>query len=212
MTGIRVIFFFCQFDNAESLTARTILGSLTRQCLNAESMPKAVEARLANLFDNGLPDLDDLEVLFVDQIAALKSCSIIIDGIDECAKAERNVVFGALRKVANASPRHFKIFVASRPQVGVEIEKFFKFRHQKSMDSPKVHADITRYIKIVLEEKRDDGELQVGNPELIAEIEDTLVSSAHGMLVNHKGVELRCLLTPLGIFWSRFRYVLSANR
>ena len=181
-----MIFFFCQFDNAASLTARTILRSLTKQCLNAENMPKTVEARLAKLFNNGPPDLDDLEALFVDQITTSKSRSIIIDGIDECAIVERNVLFTALRKVADRSSRRFKIFIASRPQVGLEIERFFKFYHHKSMDSPAVHADISRYIKNVLEEKRDGGDLKVVHPELIAEIEDALVSGAQGMLVNHK--------------------------
>ncbi|KAI9786684.1 MAG: hypothetical protein M1839_006235 [Geoglossum umbratile] len=179
-TETGVIFFFCQFDNAESLTARAILGSLTRQCLNAETMLKTVEARLAKLFDNGLPDLDDLQALFVDQITALKSCSIVIDGIDECAKAERNILFTALRKVADCSSRRFKIFIASRPQVGFEIKRVFKSCHYKSMDSPEVHADIAKYIKNVLKEKKDSGDLQVGL-ELVEEIEDILVSSAYGM-------------------------------
>jgi ankyrin repeat domain-containing protein 50 len=132
-------------------------------------------------FDNGLPDSDDLQAFFVNQITATKSCFIVVDGIDECAAAERNVLFTALRQVVQHSPRHFKIFIASRPQVGLEVGRFFKSYYHKSMDSPEVHADIARYIKMVLGEKRDNGDLQVGNPELVVEIEDTLVNSAHGM-------------------------------
>ncbi|KAH0537546.1 hypothetical protein FGG08_005681, partial [Glutinoglossum americanum] len=186
LTGIGVIFFFCQFDNAPSLTARTILGSLTKQCLNIENMSKTTEAHLAKLFKNGPPDLDDLEALFVDQIAASESHFIVIDGVDECAKAERNVLFTALSKLVGCSLRSLKIFVASRPQVGLEIGRFFKFRHHVSMSSPEAYTDITKYIKSDLEAKRKSGDLKVGNSELIAEIEDALVSGAQGMSVNYE--------------------------
>jgi hypothetical protein len=71
--GIGVIFFFCQFDNAASLSARAILGSLTKQCLDAKNMSKPVEARLAKMLKSGPPDSDDLEALFVDQVRASKS-------------------------------------------------------------------------------------------------------------------------------------------
>ncbi|KAI9765660.1 MAG: hypothetical protein M1840_007217 [Geoglossum simile] len=181
--GAGVIFFFCQFDNAASLTARTILGSLTRQCLDIKNMSKTIEARLMKLLGSGLPDLDELEALFIDQITALKSRFIIIDGVDECTRDEHNVLFTALSKVAGCSSRSFKILIASRPQVGLEIKRFFKSYHHVSMDSPGAHADIARYIKSDLEAKRENGDLKVRNPELIAEIEDVLVSGAQGMFL-----------------------------
>ncbi|KAH0562468.1 hypothetical protein GP486_002842 [Trichoglossum hirsutum] len=180
-TAIRVIFFFCQFDNMASLTARGILGSLTKQCLNAEIMPDTVEARLTSLFSNGSPDLDDLEALFVDQVVASKGCFIVIDGVDECAKAERNAIFTALHKITDRPQSSHKIFIASRPQVGLEIERLFKSHHQISTDSPHVYTDITKYIKFTLEEKKGSGDLKVGHTGLMGEIEDVLAREAQGM-------------------------------
>jgi hypothetical protein len=147
-------------------------------------MPATVEARLALLFSNDSPDLDDLEALFVDQVVASKGSFIVIDGIDECAKAERNAIFTALSKIADRCQPGYKIFIASRPHVGLEIERFFRSRHQKSTDSPHVFTDIEKYIKSTLKEKKDSGDLIVGRSELMAEIEDVLVREAQGMSVN----------------------------
>ena len=209
-----VIFFFCQFDNAASLRARTILGSLIRQILtgqklNAQKMPESFEKRLIDLFQNEPPDSEHLENFFVDELATSKIRFVVIDGIDECMKNERNILFAVFRKIALHSSHSIKIFIASRPQIGHEIKRSFKLRHQRSMSSPEVDADIATYIKSVLEEKRNNEELNIGRLD-ITEIEDALVSGALGMLVVHELNSNVIPLTATGIFWFIFRSVTSA--
>lgn len=210
-----MIFFFCQFDNAASLTARTILGSLIRQILtaqnlNAQKMPESFEKRLIDLFQNESPDSEHLETFFIAELATSKIRYVVIDGIDECMKNERNILFAVFRKIALHSSHRIKIFIASRPQIGHEIKRSFKIHHRRSMGSPEVDDDIVTYIKAVLEEKRKNDELSIGSSELITEIEDALMSGAQGMSVTHELNSNVVPLTATGIFWFIFRSVTSA--
>jgi hypothetical protein len=88
------------------------------------------------------------------------------------------MIFKALRRL-----RSLKIFLTCRPKLSSKIQKYFKFSHFRSMDSPEVHADVGRYISQVLRERRDSGDLEVSSPEALSEIEETLVSLSHGRSV-----------------------------
>lgn len=49
------------------------------------------------------------------------------------------------------------------------------------MSSPEAHLSMDRYIKDVLAEKKENGNLVVGNSELLSEISVALTEEANGM-------------------------------
>lgn len=140
---------------------------------------------LTKLFADGSPDAEDLRPLLQEVVDKSHTHFIVIDAIDECVKAERDTLLTVLRTTAESSRASLKIFIASRPDIGPEIERTFKTYHHKSMNSVGLHSDIATYIKDILIEKKESGDLKVGRLALVEEIQDMLIKGAQGMLVYH---------------------------
>ena len=111
---------------------------------------------------------------------------IVIDAIDECKKDERTVLLDFLRKVTLLTKPIFKIYLATRDDVGEEIRKISKTFYHLPMSSPEVSQDIATYIEGVIEEKKDKGDIVVRDPNLFVEIRDALIKGAQGMCVSHE--------------------------
>ncbi len=216
----RVAYFFCQSDNAESLSASIILSALVRQLLDINTLPESVETCLMNLLKIPCPEAQDLGILFKDVLVTTKYSSIFIDAIDECSKSEWEVLLEVLRDIVVSCSGVVRIFLAVRQGIAKDVGKIFKSHYQVTMSSSKVNSDIKTYIRDVLAEKRDSEKLVVGKPELINEITDALVCGANGMLVYHTAFLLRVLteagsfgwLSKLKIYAARFVTMIFAKR
>ena len=175
-----VLFFFCQHDKPESLSARAILGSLIRQCLDANSMPKQIEARLERLCGDS-PDCEDLGDFMEDILTVSSEQLIMIDAIDECETSQRDILLSTLRRLKNSRKVKPKIFLTSGLHIGAELKRALHIDHYISMASPEVHTDIKTYIEDVIAERVGNGDLVVGQPQLITEIQKALITGAGGM-------------------------------
>ncbi|MCJ1349212.1 hypothetical protein MMC31_007448, partial [Peltigera leucophlebia] len=179
----RVVYFFCEFDNAESLCASTILSTLIRQFLDAKTLPESIETCLANLLKVRNPEARDLGALLKNVLVMTKYNFIFIDAIDECAKSEWEVLLEVLQDILISCSSVVKVFLAVRQGTLEEMEKVCEWHYQATMSSSKVNSNIKTYIEDVLAERKDCGKLVVGNPELINEITDALVREANGMFL-----------------------------
>lgn len=181
----RILYFFCEFDNDESLCASTILSSLVRQCLDAQSLPQSIESRLANLLQVSSPEAKELGVLLRDVLQVVAKASFIfIDAIDECKKFERSILLKVLQDLKISCSSKVKIFLAVRQGIVEEVEKMCKPCCQATMSCIEANLDIMTYIGDILTERKESGALVVGNPKLLDEIKDALVQEANGMLVS----------------------------
>jgi hypothetical protein len=129
------------------------------------------------------PDAEELEPVLKDVADASQTHFIMIDGFDECHKADRDVVLAVLHRVMLSSRAVIKVFFASREDIGRDIQKTFKTCYRGTMNCQEAHADLTSYIEEIIMEKVDQGDLVVSNSELICDIQDALVRGACGMLV-----------------------------
>lgn len=179
---VSVGFFFCQHDRLESLEARTILGSLVRQFLTVETMSETMREHLERLCTNPSFSDDEMELLLKCAVDTSRKYFIVIDGFDECSPQDRRFILSILRETSS-SPSIIKIFISSRHDSGREIEKAFDFVYSRTMNCQEAHRDIEIYIKTTIEERRSMGDLVVGDPELLHEIEEALIRGARGMLV-----------------------------
>ena len=195
----RVIYFFCQFDRAESLSASIILSSLVRQLLDTKTLSKSIEASVENLLKVPCPEAQELGILLKDVLVITKCNFIFIDAIDECSKPEWEVLLDVLRDIVVSCSSVVKVFLAVRQGIAEEVGNAFACHYQATMDSSEANADIRTYIQNVLAEKVDRKKLVVGNPELVNEITDVLVQEANGMLVCHTKLLLRVLM-EIGFF------------
>jgi hypothetical protein len=175
-----IAFFFCQFNNAESLMARNITGALIRQCISADTLSQTVEAKLIKLFKSASPDAEDLEELFLDVVRASKAVKMVIDGLDECSRPARIVVLKLLHRLLSSQPI-VKVFLSSRNSMIGDIATVFDTCLQLTMDCEEALADIPLYVNSIIEEKMEAGELEVGSDQLVQDIRNTLIQESNGM-------------------------------
>lgn len=151
--------------------------------MKPETLPKDVEAQLTKLFEEGAPDVEELGSLLEVVASATGRHFLVIDALDECAKADRDAVLAVLRRLSNTSNNTFKIFLTSGESIRTEIGENFTSYHHMTMKSPEVNADIKTYVEDVIGEKIEKGDLKIGTLALIADVCDALVEGAQGMLV-----------------------------
>lgn len=168
--------FFCQYDDYESLKARTIIGSLIRQTL--ASLP-------AEAFDN--LDTTEFTMLpademfqYIQKLLALhrKQCFIILDGMDECDQEELKTVTHFLEDILAANTT-FHVFCSSRPDLYRHISGVLQPKYNISCSES--NPEILRYIEDELGRRLESEDLCLGDPGLILNIRDALSKGSQGM-------------------------------
>ncbi|KAI4246112.1 MAG: hypothetical protein L6R40_002064 [Gallowayella cf. fulva] len=170
-------FFFCRFDDQESLKARTIVGSLARQLV--KDLPED-EFRG---FSRETPIVEFLE----NTLSKTRQYFIILDGLDECNQAQVLETCGLLDSLLNLPQLHIKIFWCSRPNVvngpllNLPSQQHISLESVESQGQ--IASDIGRLIEVTLDESLDGDspQLQLGDPTLILTIFQHLENEAHGI-------------------------------
>ncbi|KAK4451255.1 ankyrin repeat-containing domain protein [Podospora aff. communis PSN243] len=174
-----VAFFFCRHDVSESLNAQTVIGSLTRQILQAVAVLKTS----GNSGDvPRVMDSDKLLNLLVYSLAADFRAYVVLDGLDECEQGEVDAVVEFLRTVQ----AKIKLSLCVSFRVGAEsglTPPPTRFNKTAKIVIPDENPDIAGYISSQLEESVECGRLRVSDAALVLEIEDALVQGAQGMFL-----------------------------
>ena len=181
---ISVAFFLCQYDNAASLEANTILRSLLRQFLTIENMSEVVENLLLQLLKGSSSDPEEFHPLYSEVLdAACKDNPVIvIDAFDEVPRSERDVLLSVLGQTRSFTRSCTKILISSRQDIRRELETTFPDQYRRTMSCPEVDTDITTYIDLSIKDKLFKGDLLVGDPDLVPTIKDALINGSNGML------------------------------
>ncbi len=177
-----ISFFFCRDNDAESLHATTILGSLIRACLTADGLTNDVDDALSKLLSEGaVPDASDLVDVFITVSNIAQTHFVVIDGLDECPKQERAAALTVLHHVVARTRSTLKLFLSCRDDDGDDILHVFPNCHRQVMSPAHVGTDIAAFVEDVIQAKIKDEELTVGDPALVADIRKALVDGADGM-------------------------------
>ena len=170
-----VAYFFCRYDEVESLQTRTIIGSIARQ-----------------IFDHINPDIDaiaepkfgtidtDQALDYIQKLLPSNSQKyfIVIDGLDECEEKESRLLLQWLKQLL-MSKHAFHVYCSSRPDIFSWAPALLEPRWNLSMSQ--TGPDIKEYIENTLEHRLESKEFSVGDPTIILTIRDTLIEKAHGM-------------------------------
>ena len=92
-----VVYFFCRHDVSESLKARTVIGSLTRQLLfSISDLTMMIE-----LVGETSPVLNFERLFNLLQYVLPPNCKayFILDGLNECNNVERKIIILQLRQL-----------------------------------------------------------------------------------------------------------------
>lgn len=175
-----ISFFFIRFDDRQSLNAEVILKSVIRQMLNVSDIYAKVEALLDSMQLNLMSRLNEIEKLLQSVAAEFGTLYIVIDGLDECTKSERDDLLKSLHSVMKVRS-NIKLFLAGRDSVSREIQLKFPTMKHIPMDCSSAQSDIATYVEGIVQEKLKTEELIVGDPDLIEDIKTALSDGANGM-------------------------------
>ncbi|KAL9042772.1 MAG: hypothetical protein Q9214_003688 [Letrouitia sp. 1 TL-2023] len=176
-------YFFCRFDDEESLQAKNIFGSIARQLVSDLSAEVFVD------FNQGPLDGPAILKLLENSLSNNRRYFIILDGLDECNETQMREVAEALYHLLNSSSLHIKVFWSSRSNVMSWLSAKFEPQQRVHLDAvesqKQIAHDIREFINTTLEEwlDGDPPELQIWDPTLVLSIIDHLETEAHGMFL-----------------------------
>ncbi|KAJ3537024.1 hypothetical protein NM208_g6478 [Fusarium decemcellulare] len=177
-----MVFFYPRFDDMDSLKSETILRSLARQAIESAAVVDDTLPflnTLASSYGFSIPNFTQLMTMAAQKIDTLH---IIIDGLDECEKSERNQLLGALSSLTNLDSR-FQLFLASRDTLSTEIQKAFHSLNHISMSCSSARSDISNFVTSEIERLSNSEDLLVGDEGLKSDIEEALIKHADGMFL-----------------------------
>lgn len=176
-----ISYFFCQYDHEDSLQARNILGSITRQLLDSQ-IEHAKDDLLSSLHNNS-QDLSAPETIdfLASHFEDSKTYYVILDGLDECESSELRQIARAMDKLSKSRSMDLKILFAGRPELERGLFNTFDPDYKMALARKEVDSDIDQYIATTLEECLEDERLKLGDQALKSEIAEALREGSHGM-------------------------------
>lgn len=172
-------YFFCRHDDVESLNARVVIGSITRQLLQQHAQD--VQSHVSDECPC-LRDLDDLVILLKTVLPPNCVIHLVIDGLDECNDSERDQILQVLDQFQTIRLTH--VCLSFRLEADNSMRLNTKSILNCSTASiPENNPDIGYFIDAELQTCLETQRLTLGDPALIAQIRDTLLQGAQGMFL-----------------------------
>ena len=182
--GSSLGYFFCRSDEAASLKAREVMGSLARQWFedipSEEFKINQMEPYVGGLTLNIEQILSKLRLL----LPYHRHYTMVIDGLDECEYSEVNALVESIQSLIQTSKQVFKLFLTSRSDFAIRISEQLQPDCQIHISSSNNGPEISSYIELALVEALENNRLKLRDPGTILKIQDALESGAHEMLVN----------------------------
>ncbi|KAJ5540017.1 hypothetical protein N7513_008349 [Penicillium frequentans] len=181
-----VSYHVCCADMEDSLSARNIIGSLTRQLLDTQ-IEHALGIRLLAL-NKARQDFDTTDVtdFLLSNLDIDQKSFVMIDGINECNTETVREVVENIERLCQRRPGKFKILYSGRP--GMEDELFRSTgaaiaRFKISVTETKVASDMKIYIDTRLDNCLETKQLKLGDPKVILHIKRALQDGSSGMFL-----------------------------
>ena len=176
-----ISYYFCRADNEASLSARSVLGSLARQLLDAQ-IEHAEDDNLLGLYKDSR-DLNTAEVVnfLLSRLEIDKRYYLILDGLDECDSGEVEKVALSIAQLCHKRVKDFRILCAGRPELEKHLFRVIKPRYKILVTERKVESDMDLYITTILGRCLEMEQLKLGDPKLIMKISKALQEGSNGM-------------------------------
>ena len=177
-------YFFCRFDETESLKAKTIIGSIVRQLVS--DLP----ATAFRAFNQKSTDETSIISALEAMLSNTRQYFIVLDGLDECREVQIKELVEIFHGLLLSPHLHIKLFWSSRPNVLRWLPGSFLTHQRINLETvenqSRVAHDINTFVVVTLEEWLDGEapELQINDPSLIETILHRLEKEAQGMYEN----------------------------
>lgn len=173
-----VAYFFCQHDAAESLTARTVIGSLARQLLQS-----GINLDRANEVLDGRESLslDRVVDLLQNVLSADSQVYFVLDGLMHCDITEQRLILDKLRLLQDS--KSLAVCISHRTEPSSPLQALERLMSMTVFQIGDQNPEIDRFIKSELERCISSGELIVHDPVLVDDIGEKLAEGAQGMFL-----------------------------
>ena len=175
------VFFFCCFDEEESLQARIIIGSIVRQLVS--DLP----ANVFHTFNQEYTCAPGIVSFLEATLSHSRRYFILLDGLDECEEAQIKEIADILHGLLLSPHLSIKLFWSSRPNVLHWLPGRFLTQHHIDIETVenqnRVALDIRKFVHTTLEEwlEGETPELQISDPTLVLQIQHCIEKEAQGM-------------------------------
>jgi ankyrin repeat domain-containing protein 50 len=178
---VGICFAYYNYKSPEMQDLSLIISAIIKQlCRNKDTVPSAF---LRNKQESLSPSTIGNQESFALIAQQFHELFLVVDGLDECPRAQRPPVLGFLSAVVEGSPR-VKIFVTSRRETDL-VQGFGKLTAPTiELEAESVAADISKYVTDeikVLREGHNGKRLYLKSSALELEIINTLTTKAEGM-------------------------------
>jgi len=183
--------FYFDYRDQQEQTSTNIVGAILKQLLVRgevlEHVRKTYQKAKREVGGRGLR-LPDMAQMLKQAVAIIPRVFICIDALDECPPKHLLELLGSMKEVLEESPRT-RIFLTGRPQVEVEITRYFTTRLTIPV-IPKTH-DIKSYLENKLEMDPEPIAMSDG---LRADILKIIPERVSEMCVGASTVPIPCML------------------
>ena len=171
-----VAYFFCRFDDTESLRAETVIGSISRQLISNEDLHM-----LSSIDDH--PSIHKMLEVTLQALTYLRNRESIvcIDGLDDCEDRDREQILDFLNQLSTKSAGCLKVIYSIRPDNQRSTGRFLQEAELISISTLGHRVEMDRYIRQNLEEYLENGDLTLGDSNLILRVQEALRKRADGM-------------------------------
>ena len=204
--GSSLGYFFCRYDEAASLKAREVIGSLARQFFEdvptAESKFTEIDPSLGGITFDTNRVLSYMLLL----LPRHKHYVMVIDGLDECEYDEVMALVELLQSLLKSSKHVFKLFWTGRSDFATRVSAQLQPDHEIHILPSNNGPEIARFIQLALEDALESNRLKLHDPNIILNIQDALELGANEMFVitsicyNHVYIRLIRVQVPMGGF------------
>ncbi|KAF5606336.1 NACHT domain protein [Fusarium subglutinans] len=180
-----VTFFFSRFDDLESMRAETILRALVRQLVTVQDVSGRTKQVLETIRNASGDILSELSRLLTHLLSRKGPPSwVVVDGIDECQREERQVLMKVWRSMLDDGA-NVRLFITSRDHTSSIFKGASVKIQQISMNCSLAQDGMAQLVDQAVQKSLDSEELLVSDQTLISEIKNTLAKHADGMHVSH---------------------------
>ena len=175
-----VIYYFFDHSVKESLRISTFLRCILHQVIRPEKLLPSILSRLESLFPDQMnhimPDVTELEEIFLEFYRDFKIGLLLIDGLDEADVSSQENVRSFLREVQKISS--VRVLTFTHPEIDMlKVLKSVRILQIKPED---LKIDIQTFVDIKIDNHAHE-ELSVCPPALLDTVKQTLLSLADGM-------------------------------
>jgi hypothetical protein len=177
-------YFYFDFNDPKKQTLDDLCRSLITQLFeySNDAFQTVYKLYASNKDGRSPPEAKAVENALHDiLVAGTNRLYIVIDALDECPS--RDGLLRWMKEVIALSPNHVSILTTSRREQDIVISLQDVALAAVNMEKAAVDADIRCHVVHQLETNE---RLRKWSPEVKKEIEDSLLSRAHGMCVNFR--------------------------